>query len=476
MVKTFGLLTAPAVCALAATWALLAQDAPAAPDPAPAAPGTGSDAPPTTGEPGLTVLTTFPGDTGPGPKDAPDNSGAVGPNHVVDFTNAHVVIHDKKTGKVVRRMTQTEFWQGTKPAFDLPKLNDPRLLYDPLTERWFGVIAELKKDSVGYLAVSESSDPTKGWKAVKLPMDPTDPGMRLGVDRNGLYIAYSALTGDTHTMTTVLAIPIADAVAADGPSLAHVQTFPKLEHEAFPATDLDPKKAPDAPAILLNHEFGNSFSQMFLYKITWAGDAATISKMQSIPLSKTYITPNASMPKTQAVQPAPGARLRADEGRRTLCVYQRGGSLFTCNAAKRTADSRCGIFWCEIGAKDGAVLQEGFVDDPACDYLAPTLAVDADGNVGLGCTRTSAEEHASVYVMMHAANDPPNTMRPPVLAAKGTEVFSSDRESKYGLPWGNYNSTCVDPSDPTVVWTYQEYATSSSPGQWTTCWVAFKRK
>jgi hypothetical protein len=480
MMRLSASLTALGACCLLAISALPARVPPATrsatPDPAPTSPRNGSEKPPTATDPGVTVVTTFPGDTGPGPKDAPDNSGAVGPNHVVDFTNAHVVIHDKKTGKVIRRMTQTEFWKATKPAFDLPKLNDPRLLYDPLSKRWFAVIAELTKLSVGYLAVSESADPTKGWKAIKLPMEPTNPGMKLGVDKNGLYIAFYVLTGDTHTMMSVHAIPIADAIAPDGPSLAHLQTFSKLEIECFPATDLNPNKAPDAPAILLHHEFGNSFSKMFMYKITWAGNTASISKMQTIPLSKTYIIPNAAALKNNAVQPSPGEKLRADEGRRTLCVYQHGDSLFTCNEAKRAIDSRCGVFWCEIRAKDGALLQEGFVDDPSCDYLVPSLAVDAAGNVGLGCTRTSAKEYPSVYVMMHAASDPPNTMRPAVLAAKGTTVFSSDRKSKFGLAWGNYNSTCVDPSDPNVLWTYQEYATSSTPSRWTTCWVAFKRK
>ncbi|HLJ94625.1 MAG TPA: hypothetical protein VKU02_15675 [Gemmataceae bacterium] len=438
-------------------------------------PGSAKDVPAPPAEPGVTILTTFPGDSGPGPKDAPDNSGAVGPDHVVDFTNANVVIHDKKSGKVVKRMTQTEFWKAANPGFDFPKLNDPRLLYDPLSKRWFGVIAEFKKLSVGYLAVSESSDPTKGWKAIKLPMEPTDPGMKLGMDKNGLYIGFYQLTGDSHTMMSVHAIPIADAVAADGPSLAHLQTFSRLEIECFPATDLNPNKAADAPAILLHHEFGNSFSKMFMYKITWAGNKASISKMQTIPLGKTYIIPNASG-KNHAVQPAPGEKLRADEGRRTLCVYQHGDSLFTCNEAKRTLDSRCGIFWCQIRAKDGALLQEGLVDDPDSDYLVPSLAVDASGNVGLGCTRTSAKQYPSAYVMMHDANDPPNTMRPAVLGAKGTTVYSGSHESKYGLAWGNYNSTCVDPSDSAVLWTSQEYATSSTPGRWTTCWVAFKRK
>src|SRR6516225_2105398 len=81
MMKLSVSLKALGTCCLVAVWTLPAQDTP-----------------PKTAEPGVTVLTTFPGDTGPGPKDAPDNSGAVGPDHVVDFTNANVVIHDKKTG------------------------------------------------------------------------------------------------------------------------------------------------------------------------------------------------------------------------------------------------------------------------------------------------------------------------------------------------------------------------------------------
>jgi hypothetical protein len=215
---------------------------------------------------------------------------------------------------------------------------------------------------------------------------------------------------------------------------------------------------------------------MYLYRLTWSGTKATLSKAQVIPLSRTYQSPNAGSMQGRAFQPAPGGRVRADEARRTTCVFAHGGSIFSCNFAKDTVDSRCGIFWCEIRASDGALLQEGFVDSPDGDYLVPSLAVDARGNIGLGCTRTSEKEYPSVCVMMHAKGDPKNTMRPAVLAAKGTTVFTSGRPSKYGLAWGNYNSTCVDPSDPTVLWTYQEYATSDVPSQYTTCWVAFKLK
>jgi hypothetical protein len=422
----------------------------------------------------VTVLTSFPGDWGPGPKDNPDNTGGVGPAHVVDCTDANIAIHDKKTGKILQRMTQTEFWKNAKPGFELPVLNDPRMTYDPLAERWYTVVQAQNATPYGFLAVSESNDPTQGWRGVRLPMKPANLGMKLGFDKNGVYVTFIIMTGDTHTMHGCFAISKADVIAADGPRLASVQSFSDLEIESFPATDLDPNKSADASELILNREFGNSFSKMYLYRLTWSGPKASLSKAQIIPLSRTYQSPNAASLRGRAAQPAPGERVRADEARRTTCVFAHGGSIFSCNAAKNTLDSRCGIFWCEIRANDGALLQEGFVDAPDCDYLVPTLAVDVNGNIGLGCTRTSESEFPSVCVMMHAGGDAKNTMRPPVLAAKGTTVFSSSRPSKYGMAWGNYNTTCVAPSDPTILWTYQEYATSDVPSRYTTCWAAFK--
>jgi hypothetical protein len=423
----------------------------------------------------VAVLATFPGDAGPGPKDNPDNTGGVGPAHIVDCTDANIVIHDKKTGAIVRRMTQTEFWKSAG-GFSLPRLNDPRLTYDPLVERWYTVVQAAGGTPHGFLAVSESMDPTRGWKGVQLPMTPANLGMKLGFDRNGVYITFIVMTGNTHTMHGLFAIPKADAIAPGGPRLANLQSFSELEIESFPATDLDPAKPEGAPEILLNREFGDAFSQMYMYKLTWSGGKATLSLAQTIPLGKRYVAPNGRSQKNQASQPAPGGKLRADEARRTTCVYAHNGSVFSCNEAKRDLTSRCGIFWCEIRASDGALLQEGFVDDPACDYLAPSLAVDAHGNIGLGCTRSSESEFPSVYVMVHAAGDPRNTMRPPVLAARGTTVFTSERPSPFGLAWGNYNTTCLDPTDPSVFWTYQEYATSNVPSQYTTCWAAFRLK
>lgn len=168
----------------------------------------------------------------------------------------------------------------------------------------------------------------------------------------------------------------------------------------------------------------------------------------------------------------PGVALRADEGRRTIGVFAHGGRVLGCNGAKRTPTSCPGILWYDVRGSDGVLLQEGFVDNPDCDYIHPSLAVDGSGNIGFGWTRTPADEFPSVCIMMHAANDLPGTTRPPVKAVAGTTYF---RHAKFKLlPWGNYSATCIDPSDPLRFWTYQEYANSPNDGQWCTVWASFQ--
>ena len=415
----------------------------------------------------VTIVANFPANKGPGyRKDCPDAAGAVGPKHTVVFDDRAFLVQDKGTGRILQNDTQHDFWLKVQPATTLDLLaNDPRILYDPLTCRWFAWVQGLKPAN-GYLAVSTTADPTEPWKGVKMPIPINNLGGRLGFDKNGLYVCVYNGSADWRKAHTCYAIPMTDVIAADGPSLSHLQTFPDLEMDSFPATDLDAKKAPDAPAILFNKAFPGG-DKLFMYKITWSDKKASISNAQSIPFSKTYGEPS------QAVQPAPGEKIRADPLRRTRGVFAHGGSVFSCNVAQR--NNRAGIHWYEVRVSDGTLRQEGFIGDLDCDYLVPSLAVDGNGNIGLGCTRMSEKEFPSIYVMMRAANDPPNTMRAPVLAVAGTTYYRAPLSGgAKAIPWGNYSSTCVDPSDPNLLWTCQEYAHSKVEREWCTAWTAFR--
>jgi len=262
-------------------------------------------------------------------------------------------------------------------------------------------------------------------------------------------------------------------IAAGGPVLSRMQRFEKLEYPATPAVDVDAKKAGDAPEVLLNFDCytGTSSDKLYKYTITWNGGKASISAKQTIKLGKIYLTPNAGSHLMDCAQPDQGVKLRADGGRRTESVFAYEGSVFGCNGTKVNAEGRPGILWYEVRVSDGNLMQEGFVEDAKRDYLYSTLAVDGKGNVGIGCTGTSETEFPSVYVMMHAAGDAAGTMRAPVPAMKGTTYYRYP--GVRAVNWSNYSSTCIDPSDPGLLWTFQGYAASEVEKEWCSAWAAF---
>src|SRR5262249_27568109 len=154
------------------------------------------------------IVAAFEGNRGPGFKAAANVHGAVGPNHIVDFTVAGFTVHDKATGKLLRHVSQRECWNKVEPpnAIDPQKdANDPWMLYDPLSQRWFATVSGTS-DPDSFLAVSTSSDPMQAWKGVKLPLPRIDPGIKIGVDRNGLYICSANASSDMREAFTCYVI------------------------------------------------------------------------------------------------------------------------------------------------------------------------------------------------------------------------------------------------------------------------------
>src|SRR5438105_2861044 len=98
----------------------------------------------------------------------PDTMGAVGPRNWVTFVNGQYRVYDK-LGTQLQTSTDTAFWQ----AAGLSNVNDvfdPRILYDPLTSRWFAVQAT-GNESINnriLIARSDTSNPAGPWKAVAL--------------------------------------------------------------------------------------------------------------------------------------------------------------------------------------------------------------------------------------------------------------------------------------------------------------------
>lgn len=281
----------------------------------------------------IEIVSVIEGDKGPGFKAAANVMGAVGPRHVVNFTIAGFTVQDKATRKILRQQSQLEFWRQVEPVKLLdpsPNANDPWMVYDPLSERWFATIAGTGTGE-SYLAVSASADPLKPWRGVSLPLPRIDPGLKIGVDRHGVYISCANGSENSREALDIYVIPKANAIDSSGPSLERARIVGKLIYAAFPAVNIGLDQKPETPAVLINNEFGGpTCSELYLYRITWTGTRAEISKAQTIPLSRAY-----AVPRMEGVQPDGGVKLLQAGGRRNNCAFVHGGSVFSCNGADR---------------------------------------------------------------------------------------------------------------------------------------------
>ena len=424
----------------------------------------------------VTVVTAYSGNKGPGWKSSIDVAGAVGPRHVVDFDEGGFVVHEKATGKEFLRFSTREFWQQVEPAQSLnPQKdpNDPRIIYDPLSERWFACAAGTTVPDC-FLAVSTSSDPTQPWKGVKLPLPPINPYMKMGVDKNGLYICSCNGKPDLQQAMNCYVIPKSDAIAPGGPVLTHGQTFTNLQFSSMPAMDLDPSKAADAPEVLLANEFsGGTCDRLYLYRITWSGLTASISDVQIVPLSNVYQTPNNASRQMEAVQPAPGPKLHAGGGgRRNDSVFVHEGSVFGCNGAKRTLRLASGDSLVRSAHQRWCLAPGGFRRRPEL-----RLHLSFRGRGSQGQHRSGLHQDVGDRVPVGLCDDACGYRSSQYhagarLAVPGTTYYRYSGVA--AVNWSHYTSTCIDPSNPDLLWTYQAYANSTVDRQWCTAWAAFK--
>ena len=140
-------------------------------------------------------------------------------------------------------------------------------------------------------------------------------------------------------------------------------------------------------------------------------------------------------------------------------VYQVGHIIYATNAVK--VGSNSGVHWVKIDDQTNLVIQEGILSDPNFDLLSsprfPPMqtatsssastapALDPDGNI-------------SIFAAVGKTVGGVTTFGSPILLKASTVSNYHNTSNR----WGDYTTTIVDPSDPNVFWTFQEYALASN--------------
>lgn len=407
----------------------------------------------------------------------PDSDGAAGPLHYVELINGRFSIFDKSNGSKLKTMTDLSFWNQAGLTFPSGwDVTDPRVIYDPSVQRWFA--SQIDFDPAGRIntnrflvAVSTTADPTGTWKAVAIPTDPGGNDFAdfptLGIDAQGVYISGDMFDANSAPVgPSLLSIPKA-SLLADPPVTNGLTWFGVLSYNTRgdilqPAICVD---GSDQGHVLSTASIGLDASGNFVTNTSLVN--FRIQNVSGVP--KATLTGSSLLtvaPYTVPLDPTqPDGSNNLDDGdaRFSACVREVGGVLYAVHGTE--IGNLAALRWYRIDGSTQTVLESGTISDPVMDLFYPSIAANAAGTMVIAYNGSSSSTFVSNFAVVGNTINGVTSFGQPLVLKSGAASYQNTGSGGTSR-WGDYSATCVDPMDPNIFWTIQEFPSSAS--RWST--------
>ena len=406
----------------------------------------------------------------------PDTNGGVGVSQVVTMLNSQFRVQDR-AGNASKTVSIGSFWGKNESAF----LSDPRLLYSPATGHWFAVILSGHVSPAGtttpefLVGVSKTDDAGGQWSVYTVPVGTVTEGYSgdfptVGYSKSRFVVQlnlYDRLFGNFFGSR----IYVFDRVALEGGTLVSPTEISTAEFGStqVPSVAADPD---EDRTYMLEDWNGNdpSGGLVRLFQITGSLGSESLTPITF------FGTPDRWLDFTQndnfAPQSGSTTGIATNGGDIGSSVVFRNGFLWAAHTIFLPADNptRSAVQWWQVQT-DGTVAQRGRIDDPSGKffYAFPSIAVNRDNGVVIGCSRYAADRFAGAVYAYRAGADPDGTIRAEASLKDGEAVYVKQSGTDHRNRWGDYSAAVADPLDDGGFWTVQEYA-GGAGSLWATWW------
>ena len=126
--------------------------------------------------------------------------------------------------------------------------------------------------------------------------------------------------------------------------------------------------------------------------------------------------------------------------------------------------------WYEIRDPNGTpdVFQQSTFTDGDSSVWMASVAMDKEGDMGLGFSQSSSAMHPAIAYTGRLATDPLDTMELPAL------IFAGNGSQTGQGRWGDYSSLSIDPVDDCTFWYVNQYYPTNSEFKFHTRLASFK--
>ena len=401
----------------------------------------------------------------------PDTEGDVGPSHYVQYINDIAAIYDK-SGNIVLGPVRRERLLGRASAVPARSRTTATRSSDTTARPIAGSFSQFAlpnfPDGPFYqcFAVSTTSDPTGDYYQYEFKTSDdffTDYG-KIGVWPDAYYMSFNMFGPNGEFQGGAYAFDRA-AMLAGAP--AGMIIFDTGRQVGVLPSDLDGPTPPPAgsPELLhdLRHQPGAPAPVAVPRRLDDARPTAR-SPARSRSRWPSSSIRSATRPRGQCVpQLDSPEKLETLEERLMYRLVYRNFGDHESLVVNHTVGTEHGKRRRSAGTRSAAraprpsIYQQGTYAPDASFRWMGSIAMDGNGNIALGYSKSSATMYPSIAVTGRLAGDPLGTMGAEDVwfAGGGSQVDSSSR-------WGDYSTMSIDPVDDCTFWYTQEYYAETS--------------
>lgn len=396
----------------------------------------------------------------------------VGPNHVIQMINgssgAYFRIFDKNGNALGAQTYLDNFVNAIGGITTYGGAGDPIVLYDALADRW--LMSEFSSSGNRMIvAISTTADPTGTWYAYSFtaPSFPDYPKYAVWssmylITTNESQTATYAL--DRTRMLQGLSATAQRFTVPDVPTIGFQATTP-ITHDGGAAP---PAGAPGMFMRMADDGWGASIPndrlELWSLTVNFTTPANSVLSGPVLLATQPFDTELCGY-QAFACIPQPGTTTTLDPLREVImnrAVYRNFGTheaIVCSHVTDVTGTDRAGVRWYELRrsalANPWGIHQQGTYSPDAANRWMSSIAINANGDIGLAYNVSSSSVFPSIRYTGRSASDPLGQMTiAETSIVAGTSRNSSNR-------YGDYNSLDVDPADGSF-WGTAKFNTSTS--------------
>lgn len=411
----------------------------------------------------------------------PDTSIAVGPSTVLVAVNGEISAYSR-SGNRLWVVRDDQFFDAVNEDDAINFFTDPKVLYDPTSQRFFIIELGLVSNAGGIsnsfflFGVSRSSEPAnaldESWRLFANNSQINGawsdyPGF--AVDQNSVYVTGNWFSGTTFQYDAshirVFAKPQFLLTSQGTIELAFVDNLEVTDTNGVQASTIMPSvnyTPTQETYFVSSSDFTTGFGiprtdQLYVYSIDGTNAPRNVRKLPINIKDVNTLGEYAQPPLVNANgQPVDSLGLRI------LNVVRVANDLWCTHSVADELGIGAACRWYRLrinGVNQVSLIDQGIVRNPSGSAWLPGICANKFGDAVLFHTRAGPSQFPSFFYSFRIFSDPPGFMSAPVLVEQGQSVYDFFR-------WGDYAPPAVDPLDESTIWGFHMYANQA--GTWST--------